>query len=113
MSCAPRWEYNMNKQPKKLRVCVGPHCSFRGSHRILEVLEKFFGVQAGVPNEKVDLDVCRCTDNCDWGPNVVEDDKLIYNEATTKDIAERITRGEGKPMTPLSYDDLKLDEDLV
>lgn len=92
---------------------MGPHCSFRNSHRILEVLENFFGLRAGEKNEKVDLDICRCTDNCDFGPNVVENDNILYTDAKTKNIVERIEKNEGKPIVPFKIEDLHLDDDLL
>ncbi|MDO8626637.1 MAG: (2Fe-2S) ferredoxin domain-containing protein [Candidatus Magasanikbacteria bacterium] len=95
---------------KKIRVCQGPHCRYRGAERIMEVLAAHFGLAAGQKNEPVDLDFCACVDNCDSGPNVVEDDSKLYQEAATKDITKRLEQGAGQPITPLTIDDLKLDE---
>jgi NADH:ubiquinone oxidoreductase subunit E len=97
---------------KKLRVCQGPHCRYRGAERIMEVLAAHFGLKAGQKNEPVDLDFCACVDNCDWGPNVVADDTKIYQAAKTRDIIQRLAAGRGAPLVPLNLADLKIDGDL-
>ncbi len=81
---------------KKIRVCAGPHCSYRGSNRIMETLEKFFGIKAGRQTTETDLDFCRCTDFCEQGPNVVVNDNSIYHESKPKNIIERLEKELGE-----------------
>lgn len=94
---------------RSIRVCRGPHCRFRGAERIMEVLKKYFGAQT----DAVDLNYCNCTDNCDFGPVVVENDALIYRKSETHDIAERLETGNGEPCTPADLSQINLDSDTL
>lgn len=79
----------------------------------MEILEEHFKMKKGEPDREVDLNFCNCTDNCDFGPNVVEDDEYIYTESRTRDIAERIEKGDKKKISRILLGDLNLDEDLL
>lgn len=88
----------------KIQVCKGPHCSFRGSDKVFNELEK------SCANTGDTVEYCQCRDNCDYGPNVVVDDNKILDHAKPETIYQRIKDGEGKEIVPLNYDDLKLDD---
>ena len=78
---------------KRIRVCQGPHCSYRGAGRIMETLVEFFKINK---NETADLGYCPCTNFCEDGPNVVVDEDRIYHEAQTKNIVERLETEPGE-----------------
>ena len=99
--------------PKKIRVCCGNNCAPKGSERIMQVIAEHFKLKPGEKNETIDLDFCGCTDFCDFGPNVVEDDEYIYHHARTRDIAERIEKDDKKKIEHATLDNLNLDEDLL
>lgn len=91
---------------KKIRVCTGPHCSYRGSNRIMEVLEKFFGLTSGNKNDSVDLGYCACTGFCEQGPNVVINDEHIIHEAKQNTITEKVTTNQTVPIIHPTADNL-------
>lgn len=90
---------------KKLLVCSGPYCAFRGADRVFETLKNFF-----TGNEGVAVLRGACTGFCEEGPNVVEDEKIIYYQAKPKDIGERIERQDGKPLVRITEESIKLDD---
>ncbi len=79
----------------------------------MQVISEHFKVAPGGKNERIDLDYRGCTDFCDLGPNVVEDDEYIYHHARTRDIAERIEKGDNKKIEHATFESLNLDEDLL
>ena len=93
---------------KKIRVCQGPHCSYRKSNRVLDALRAYF-----TSNNDIDLNCCPCTGFCEQGPNVVVNDELVYCFADPKTIGEKVKRNEGAKISELKIEDLKLDDDLL
>jgi NADH:ubiquinone oxidoreductase subunit E len=93
---------------RTLRVCHGPHCSFRGSPRILEQLKEFF-------KQREDVTVCAgsCTGFCEQGPNVVENEEIIYHDAKAGTIAERIEKRDGTPLVTVTEESLNLDDGFL
>ncbi len=81
-------------EKKKIKVCQGPNCTANGSLRIMEQLEKDFGLMPGGSNNEWDLDFCGCSGYCELGPNVWVDEKIIHH-ADTKTITEKIKNGDG------------------
>ena len=75
---------------KKIRVCNGPHCSYRGSSRIMEALQTFFKLKPGELNDTVDLNYCPCTGFCEQGPNVVVDDEKMYYGIKPGEVIDRL-----------------------
>ena len=92
---------------KKIRVCNGPHCSFRQSSRVMDALREFFAKKN--THAVIDLEYCSCTGFCEQGPNVVVDDALLYEYAGPDAIGEQIERGEGKKL----YDPLGAARDVA
>lgn len=65
-SLEPRGEYVVN-------VCMGTACHVRGAQRLLEELERGFGVGSGETTEdkKVTLETVNCVGACALGPVIV------------------------------------------
>lgn len=93
---------------KKITVCHGPHCSFRGAPRILMALQTFFAQR-----DDVHIAPGACAGFCEEGPNVIEDEELIYHAAKASDIAQRIERRDGKKIVAVTPENLDLDEDFL
>ncbi|MFA6105256.1 MAG: (2Fe-2S) ferredoxin domain-containing protein [Patescibacteria group bacterium] len=87
-----------------IKVCCGNKCSERGAVRILEELQDKF--------DESSVEISKCLDYCERAPTVIADDK-IYFECRTKDIAERIKKDSGLPITEIKIEDLHLDDDLI
>lgn len=88
---------------KEIKVCCGRKCLENGAERLYETLKA---------TESADVHLCSCLGYCEKGPNVIVDDK-IYHEARSKDIVERIEKGDGVAMELLDLDDLLEGDDLV
>lgn len=61
-----------------ISVCMGTACYVRGSEKILEQLERLFGIQVGetTPDGKYSLDCLRCVGACGLAPVVMIAEKV-------------------------------------
>ncbi|MSU75713.1 MAG: (2Fe-2S) ferredoxin domain-containing protein [Candidatus Magasanikbacteria bacterium] len=97
--------------PKKIRVCAGPHCSYRKSNRILDALRGYFSAESTA--QDVDLDYGACTGFCEEGPNVVVDDETLCRHADTKTIGDDVSTGKGEKLYAARPLDLNLDDVIL
>ena len=67
-------------------VCMGTACHVRGSPRLLDQLERDFGVKAGqtTGDLKVTLETVNCVGACALGPLVIVDGEYHGNMSTAK-----------------------------
>ncbi len=76
-------------------VCMGTACYIKGADKILEVLEKKFGIKAGetTKDSLLSLITARCVGSCSLAPIAIYDDKPIGNlelEQSIKEVEELI-----------------------
>lgn len=87
----------------RVHLCLGPHCSARGSRALLPVLEEVVR-RAGL-TDRVDIIGATCRDRCDFGPNInVYPGPTMYNgldEAAIRRIVREHLDG-GQPVTELT-----------
>ena len=93
---------------KKLQVCRGPHCTYRGSDRVFIVIQNHFAA-----NPSVIVERCACTGFCEEGPNVVENDSIIYHHSKPKDIVARIEVGQGEPIINPDINQILESDDIL
>ncbi len=96
-----------NKKKRHIYVCMGGTCYNKGSEKVMEKLEQYFGVEAGQENDVVDLDFCGCLGNCDFAVNL-EVDGDIRMQVTPENVIEKIN----KPDNSLRKDFSELEDEL-
>jgi len=74
-------------------VCTGTACHIKGAPRILDTLERRFGVQPGgtTPDGKLSVLTARCLGACSLAPAVIVDGEIVGN-ATPEKLIERLSR---------------------
>jgi bidirectional [NiFe] hydrogenase diaphorase subunit len=88
-SLKPRGEHNC-------MVCTGTACYVKGAEKILDQIEKEFGIKPGgaTPDNKLSLQAVRCIGACGLAPAVVMDD-AIHAKMTPDQIGGVITKAMG------------------
>ena len=73
-------------------VCLGTACHVRGSHRLVDKLERDYGIKPGETTEdmKFTLETVNCLGCCALGPVVVVDGK--YESQMNPDKLDRVLR---------------------
>jgi (2Fe-2S) ferredoxin len=89
--------------PWRVHLCLGPHCSARGSRALLPVLEDEVR-RAGLA-DRVEVIGATCRDRCDFGPNAnVYPGPTMYNglddEAVRRVVREHLA--DGRPVLALT-----------
>jgi NADH-quinone oxidoreductase subunit G len=74
----------------KVAVCVGTSCYVRGSQSVLKKIADY--IQDKALGHLVKLEATFCTENCDRGPMVIVDDKMLYKATADQAIAEIVTQ---------------------
>lgn len=71
---------------KEVHVCLGTACHVRGAKRILEEMERGFGINVGETTKdmKVTLETVNCVGACALGPVVVVNDEYHGKMDSTK-----------------------------
>lgn len=69
-----------------IQCCLGTACHVRGSHRVLEELERRLGIKAGetTPDKRFTLKTVNCLGACALGPIVVVDQDYHGNTRVQK-----------------------------
>lgn len=67
------------KGEHSLMVCTGTACYVKGAQKILDQIEKSFGVKAGevTPDNKLGVQCARCIGACGLAPAVVLDNEIL------------------------------------
>jgi bidirectional [NiFe] hydrogenase diaphorase subunit len=91
----PRGEHNC-------LVCLGTACYVKGSERILEAVEKGFGVAPGgvTPDGRLGLQTARCLGSCGLAPAVVLDEELhprAEPSAVVEAMRKKMNERKGRP----------------
>jgi len=75
-----------------LTVCLGTACHVRGGHRLVDKVERDYGIKAGETTEdmKFTLETVNCLGCCALGPVVVVDGK--YESQMNPDKLDRVLR---------------------
>jgi len=75
-----------------LTVCLGTACHVRGGHRLVDKLERDYGIKPGETTEdmKFTLETVNCLGCCALGPVVVVDGK--YESQMNPDKLDRVLR---------------------
>jgi bidirectional [NiFe] hydrogenase diaphorase subunit len=73
--------------------CLGTACYVKGVDKIMEVIEKEFGVKRGgsTADGKLSLLLTRCIGACAMAPNIVVDDEVI-GKATPEEVIAKIKK---------------------
>lgn len=75
----------------RVHLCLGPHCSARGSRQLLPLLEAVVA-RAGL-SDRVEVMATTCRDRCDYGPSLnVYPGPVFYNELTPEAIDAIVAR---------------------
>ena len=71
-------------------VCTGTACYIKGANKILEIIEKKYGIKAGETTKDglVSLLTARCVGSCSLAPIVIYDNKPIGNLSLEQSIKE-------------------------
>ena len=79
------------KGEHEIRVCCGTACHLKGSHRMVEELERRLGVNAGGTTDdmRYTLNTVNCVGACALAPVVVVDDEYQAN-MTAKKLERRL-----------------------
>ena len=72
----------------KLTVCLGSSCHVRGSHQVLETIQRL--IQENNLEDKITLAASLCTGNCEKGVCVTIDGTLFtFTPETTEELFRR------------------------
>ena len=87
-SLKPKGEHNC-------LVCLGTACYVKGAQRILDQIEKDFGITAGgtTPDGRLGLQMARCFGSCGLAPAVVLDNEVhakVDPSGIVKEIREKL-----------------------
>lgn len=76
-----------------LTVCLGTACHVRGGHRLVDKMERDYGVKPGETTEdmRFTLETVNCLGCCALGPVIVVDGK--YESQMNPDKLDRVLRG--------------------
>lgn len=76
-----------------ITVCLGTACHVRGGHRLVEKIERDYGIKPGetTEDERFTLDTVNCLGCCALGPVVVVDGK--YESQMNADKLDRVLKG--------------------
>lgn len=96
---------------KHIRVCHGRVCREGSSEKTMDKLSYHYKTAPGAKTDTADLDYCGCMDNCDYGPNVIADNKR-YSKAKPETIVERIELGNGTVLSEIDIDTILADDEL-
>jgi NADH-quinone oxidoreductase subunit E len=74
-------------------VCLGTACHVKGGHRLVDKMERDYGIEPGQTTEdtRFTLETVNCLGCCALGPVVVVDGK--YESQMTPDKLDRVLRG--------------------
>lgn len=74
-------------------VCLGTACYIKGAQKILDQIEKEFGIRPGetTPDNQLSLLTARCLGSCGLAPAVVIDGEMS-GKLTAEETAERLRR---------------------
>lgn len=76
-----------------LRVCLGTACYVRGGPRILDTMERSFGIKPGetTSDSRFSLETVSCLGCCDLGP-VIELDGQYHGRLTPANVGELLSK---------------------
>ena len=73
----------------EIKICMGSSCFARGNSENLEFIEKY--VKENNLDAKVEIYGARCENDCENGPNVIINEKIL-NKANVDTILEELRK---------------------
>lgn len=71
-------------------ICMGTACYIKGANKILETLEKKYGIKSGETTKDALLSIvsARCVGSCSLAPIAIYDDKPVGNLSVEQSVKE-------------------------